>query len=432
MTLLPVIDGVNIAMLESKCHFRQQIVTLLVFIVLIQVQLCASVNEPAQFSVSEYLEVNHFERDNLFVILKTHASFARLCREHKIDQPSVWPGLKSKLELREDTLSKKINEATAMMQTRDMRSHIDGRRISKADVRQTGTRRLAQYVSELKDIEATANTIEALNDILDEVRRQDAITDYIEIKNTEGNRLVGAVVMMDALDVIIHKKDTGYFRIPLTTLSGETQATITGELIANWSRLTGWGNPYMSDKLGQLNVIAYDDEYLFINEYRGVVKHPRGSTGYTLEMTADTLERIIDSEFINIGDPVRIFVSQESLLFAEEADGYILYVVESGGVPVFLKSYETVFTSPGWADVHIYYVGMSKAITWPNGSSSKLKIYSQVPSATLKKHNEVVQQLKACEYGIAENRRRIRLIEKHASNGNIHVEGPSIDGLISK
>ncbi|WP_309398570.1 hypothetical protein [Cerasicoccus maritimus] len=399
------------------------------YVNLLMLLMFASVHAPClraePYSIPKLLKDKGYERDDIFVILKRDPSFAAICKEYGLDRPSSWPGLLNKLRLRQELLKERLEEASSMRNTSDMRSSIDGRRLSKADVRQDGQERYAKYSEEMAEVQLVEQFVLGLQDEMERVRRRDSLTGEVEIKNVEGKGFVGSVVLMDAGDAIIHKEGAGYFRVVLAGLSPETQMKIFECLVASWHEIPGWQE---NEPMGNLDdVIAYDDSYLYQKRGDSLVRLPFAENVMTYERRQFIFEVLLSNPSNSIGESKRFYLDQDALDYEIKGDGYRGYLVEMDGRAVFIKLYEREFLSPGWAEMNLISEGKSKPINLPDGSSPRFPIYGEVSSKTLKWHTKTLGLLETSKQRAEMNRRRCDLIKFFESLDGIEL--PVVEGV---
>ncbi|QYY36711.1 hypothetical protein [Ruficoccus sp. ZRK36] len=372
---------------------------------------------PDAFSINETLNKSGYERDDLFILLKQDPTFASWCRNYSLDDPSVWSSLLTRLELRNAQLMDKIEEAQSMSNTGDMRSFVSGRSLSKADIRARGEQLLRKSRRELEQNERVLNAVKDLQGRLDSLRHRQGLTDPMTLENAAGQSIEGCVVMLDGLDAIIYRSGDRYYRIALSALSVDTQETIYQSVFAQWDRLPSIPGLTMMPK--NESSIAYDNAYAYVQDDKEGLMTTTGMPSMTYEKYGKGLQEMLKEREEEFGEKVRFYLSQISIDQEITGDGWRAYLVEVGEQLVFIRTQETVFYTPGWAERNLVYAGRSDPIMMADGSQRTFPIMQEVAAKKLEWRDDTLQRIDRCEQRAKLNQRRMQVINAYKQQHTI-------------
>lgn len=238
-------------------------------------------------SPKKILAANNFKRDDFFVILKKDGAFKRLCDFEGIDDPGKWGRIRTKLARSNVRLAKEIQKAEGMMNARDGRSGLDGKRVSASRTRENGRNLFKKYSAERQDNQEIMRIINEMETILDEVRKNRALMSSTEIKNNSGSKLDGDIVLVDGQDLIIYINDTAYYRLPMSSLAEDTTVAVNEAIIKRKAEEEAFRKAVVDTsglteaqikKIGSdgLELLMYarteQDYYLALSKLRGAAK----------------------------------------------------------------------------------------------------------------------------------------------------------------
>lgn len=381
------------------------------------------------YSVPSDLKSMGYKRDDMFVILKKNSLFSSLASKYNIDDPGTWASLESQIKLKNEQLILKIQEAEAMAKTTDMSSRMDGRTISKADVRQRGKELLKSLRSEYEDNLSLLRIINELKAALILTHKTDPLTGLIKIVNTAGQGFEGAIVMADGNDAIIHRKsDDLYFRVPFNSLSESTRNDVFNCLISSLDVLPGMNLSLTVNEFNAGDLYAYDDTYLYLmDRFEGFIRVLRTTDTFIFSPYENRLEQAIEissASGASIGDTIRFTVDQA--LDASRWKGLGLYgsnlyqISIGGSTTAILCTNQTDFVTTGWAEMRVKWVDYIQVVTW-GGTHKTVRVYREASEKEVKEHLADISRVESIDRNMSINAKNLGSIKEIESRLNLRI-----------
>jgi hypothetical protein len=247
----------------------------------------------SELSVSKQLEAQGGDFSDLFVHMKAQPDFKRLSRKHGLDDPAVWPTLRQRFTLNLAELQGRMNEAESMIATRDSRGGLNDAVMSAEKTRAKGRRLKEVLDKQIEEVRQLLRLIEEFTVAFNEMGPEELLADEMELENKQGQSLTGQVLFVDGKDLIVRRKNAGYFRIPVNLLSEDTRMAILAQVYRSWDQLPELNlSPEAADKnAGEL--LAYSDAHLYIDDrFEGFVCVPRSNHAFTFTPYEERIESI--------------------------------------------------------------------------------------------------------------------------------------------
>jgi len=103
--------------------------------------------------------------------------------------------------------------------------------------------------------------------------------------------LLGQVLLFDSNDLIVKRKDGGYFRIPARMLSESTKLNVLDSVFDQWSGLPHLVLDEQAIEKNAGELVAYNENLLYIiDRFEGLVSENRAESQFTFEPYEDLIE----------------------------------------------------------------------------------------------------------------------------------------------
>lgn len=216
----------------------------------------------SKLKVVEHLKGYDGGYSDMFVKLKKHRDFQRLSRKHGIDDPAVWPTLRKRIALKLADLQGEFSQAESMMAAKDRQGGLNNKVVSAEKTREKGRRLHARLVWQMDELRQMLRLIDEMESVLENVSREHALTDEINIENKAGKSFPGQVLLIDGKDLIVKRGEVGYFRIPARLLSTDMKLEVINKVASPWQALPDRAPAFVSE--GTVELVAFDDSRLYI------------------------------------------------------------------------------------------------------------------------------------------------------------------------
>lgn len=171
-----------------------------------------------------------------------------------------------------------------MLAARDRRSKLKGEMVSGEETREKGRRLRDQVTKQLDELTQMLRLIDEMEAALEELSQDHALTGEMRIANKSGASFTGQVLLVDGDDLILKRKEAGYFRVPVERLGDDTKLRVMEEIFTAWDALPQVVDDQPMDDGEAGRLLAYYGSHLYI-------KH--SSEGYVREQRSD-----IDFSFV--------------------------------------------------------------------------------------------------------------------------------------
>jgi len=242
-------------------------------------------------SVAAVIEDAAGSYSDLFVKLKQHPEFLRLCEKHGMDDPARWATLRRRFVLNRINLQADLSAAESMMSITDKRSALDDRLISHEETRTKGRDLKDQLVKKIEELKQMLRLIDEMEAVMAAVSREHALTGEISIKSLAGPSIIGQVLLVDENDLIVKRGDDGYFRVPSSMLSASTKRQVIEAIITAWPELPEIGADEAFNDEDAEALVAYDEAHLYLKDDAGeLVTERRANKFFAFEPYQQQLE----------------------------------------------------------------------------------------------------------------------------------------------
>lgn len=245
----------------------------------------------SQLNVVKILEENNGDFSDLFVNLKENRDFALMCQKHRLDDPATWPVLRKRFVLNLAELQENLSQAESMMAVQDKRGGLNNQIVSAEKTRAKGKALRNKAAVQMDSLRQMLRLIGEFEAVLREVSENHALTGEISIKNKAGQGFPGKVLLVDGQDLIVKRKDAGYYRIPVRLLDESTVQAVWDPVFTEWKELPGVVKNDESADLNAGELIAYSDSHLYIEDrYEGFVAEKRSDSEFVFVPFEEQLE----------------------------------------------------------------------------------------------------------------------------------------------
>jgi len=178
-----------------------------------------------------------------------------------------------------------------MMETKDTRSGLDGRIISAESTRTAGRALYNKLSSEIIEMQHLLRLIDELKVVLERVASEHALSETVTLSSLTAQSLLGQVLLFDSNDLIVKRKDGGYFRIPARMLSESTKLNVLDSVFDQWSGLPHLVLDEQAIEKNAGELVAYNENLLYIiDRFEGLVSENRAESQFTFEPYEDLIE----------------------------------------------------------------------------------------------------------------------------------------------
>jgi len=245
----------------------------------------------SDLNVAAYIKEAGGGYTDLFTKLKKHEEFKYLCAKYSLDDPGAWPALQRRFIPDLVDSSAELNKAKSMMETKDTRSGLDGRIISAESTRTAGRALYNKLSSEIIEMQHLLRLIDELKVVLERVASEHALSETVTLSSLTAQSLLGQVLLFDSNDLIVKRKDGGYFRIPARMLSESTKLNVLDSVFDQWSGLPHLVLDEQAIEKNAGELVAYNENLLYIiDRFEGLVSENRAESQFTFEPYEDLIE----------------------------------------------------------------------------------------------------------------------------------------------